>query len=138
MFITNWVIAVIIYLIFAVIFNQGYKSITKNMKNAGALTVLMEGIAGLFCLLLIPLFELKIPENSFVYLFLGLACIFYALNDRISTDVRKGVESSVFSIIKQVSTVYMIIASILIFKEEFVLTKVIGACLIVISSSLFK
>lgn len=136
MFITNWIIAVTLYLIFAVAFNQSYKIVTKNMKKSGALTVLMEGLAGLFCLLLIPLFELKLPQNPYVYLFLGLACVFYALNDRISTDVRKGLEASVFSIVKQVSTVFMIMAGLLFFKEEFVLTKILGAFLIVISNIL--
>jgi len=134
MFITSWIVAVILYLFFAVAFNQSYKIVTKNMKNSGALTVLLEGVAGLFCLLLIPLFELKFPTNPYVYLFLGLACVFYALNDRISTDVRKGLEASVFSIVKQVSTVFMIIAGLLFFKEKFVLTKIIGAFLIVASN----
>lgn len=136
MFITNWLVAVILYLIFAVMFNQGYKIVTKSMENSGALTVLMEGLAGLFCLLLIPIFDIKFPTNPYVYLFLGLACIFYALNDRIATDVRKGLEASAYSIIKQISTVFMIIAGLVFFKEEFVLTKIIGALLIVLSNIL--
>lgn len=136
MFITNWVVAVILYLIFAVAFNQSYKLVTKSMKNAGALTVLMEGLGGIFCLLFIPLFDIKFPTNPYVYLFLGLACVFYALNDRISTDVRRGLEASTFSIVKQVSTVFMIIAGLVFFKEEFVLTKIVGALLIVISNVL--
>lgn len=136
MFITNWGVSVILYLIFAVMFNQGYKIVTKSMTNAGALTVLMEGMAGVFCLLLIPLFEIKFPTNPYVYLFLGLACIFYALNDRIATDVRKGLEASAYSIIKQISTVFMIIAGLIFFKEKFILTKIIGALLIIISNIL--
>ena len=133
---TNWVFIVILYLIFAVIFGQTYKIITNNMKNAGALTVLAEGVAGIASLLFIPFFELKFSSNIYVYLFLGLACVFYALNDRLSTTVRMGVEASTFSIIKQTKTVFMIIAGLLFFKDPFVLTKVIGAFLIVVSNIL--
>lgn len=131
---SNWLFIVILYLIFAVIFGQTYKIITNKMKNAGALTVLAEGVAGIASLLFIPLFEIKFSSNPYVYIFLGLACIFYALNDRLSTTVRKGVEASTFSIIKQTKTVFMIIAGLLFFKDPFVLTKVIGAFLIVISN----
>lgn len=134
MFITNWIIAVILYLAFAVTYNQSYKVATKSMSKSGTLTVLIEGLSGLFCLLMIPLFDIKFPTNPYVYLFLGLACIFYALNDRISTDVRKGLEASVFSIVKQVSTVFMILAGLLFFKEKFVLTKIVGALLIILSN----
>lgn len=133
---TNWVFIVILYLIFAVIFGQTYKIITNNMKNAGALTVLAEGVAGIASLLFIPFFELNFSSNIYVYLFLGLACVFYALNDRLSTTVRMGVEASTFSIIKQTKTVFMIIAGLLFFKDPFVLTKVIGAFLIVVSNIL--
>ncbi len=131
---SNWLFIVILYLIFAVIFGQTYKIITNKMKNAGALTVLAEGVAGIASLLFIPLFEIKFSSNPYVYIFLGLACVFYALNDRLSTTVRKGVEASTFSIIKQTKTVFMIIAGLLFFKDPFVLTKVIGAFLIVISN----
>ena len=133
---SNWLFIVILYLIFAVIFGQTYKIITNNMKNAGALTVLAEGVAGGACFLFVPFFEIKFSSNIYVYVFLALACIFYALNDRLSTTVRKGVEASTFSIIKQTKTVFMIIAGLLFFKEPFVITKVMGAFLIVISNIL--
>lgn len=130
------IIVIILYLIFAVIFGQTYKLITDKMKNAGALTVLAESIGGLASLLFVPFFEIKFSSNIYVYIFLGLACVFYALNDKLSTTVRKGVEASTFSIIKQTKTVFMIIAGILFFKEPFVLTKIIGAFLIVFSNIL--
>ena len=136
MFVKSWITAVILFLIFAVSFNQCYKISTKKMNKAGSLTVLIDGIEGLFCLLFIPLFKIKLPENPYVYLFLGLACIFYAINDRIATEVRKGVEVSVYSIIKQTSTVILVLAGLFFFKEKFVLTKIIGAFLIVFSNVL--
>jgi drug/metabolite transporter (DMT)-like permease len=133
---SNWVFIVILYLIFAVIFAQSYKRITNNMISAGALTVLAEVFAGLAALLFIPLFGMKFPSNIYVYVFLALASIFYALNDRLSTTVRKGLEASTFSMIKQSKTVFMILAGLIFFKDPFVLTKVIGAFLIVFSNIL--
>ena len=85
----NWLIYIILYLIFAVIFNQCYKVITNIMKKEGALTILMQLFAGLFSLLMIPLFKMKISTNLTSYIFLFCACIFYALNDRISITVRQ-------------------------------------------------
>ena len=136
MFIKNWIIAVIFYITFAIAYNQGYKILTRNMKKPGTLTVLVEAISGFFALLCIPLFSFKLPKNPLVYLFLTIACIFYAINDRLSTDVRKGVEASVFSIIKQTTTVFMIAAGILFFKEKFILSKIVGGLLIVLSNIL--
>lgn len=130
----NWIFIMILYLIFAVIFGQTYKIITNNMKKAGSLTVLVSSLAGLFSLVFVPFFEMKFSSNIYVYICLALSCIFYALNDRLSTTVRKGVEASTFSIIKQTKTIFMIVAGLLFFKDPFVLTKIIGAFLIVISN----
>lgn len=130
----NWIFMIILYLIFAVTYNQCFKQLTKKMEHDGAMIVLIDGLGGLFCLLLIPLFKFRLPEDPRVYLFLGLACVFYALNDRFSTTARKGIQASVYSMLKQLSTVFMIFASFLFFKEEFVITKFIGALLIVFSN----
>lgn len=132
----SWIIFVILYLIFAVIFNQCYKLSTKNMKNAGALTILLELLAGLICFIYVPLFKIKFPSDFSVYLFLGLAIVFYALNDRLGTKVRSGLEASTYNIIGQLSTVFMIFAGLFFFKEKFVISKIIGAFLIVISNIL--
>lgn len=127
----NWIFIVILYLIIAVINNQCYKLLVKNMKKANATMVIVDGLSGIFSLLMIPLFDMKLPQNKLVYLFLTLACIFYALSDRLSTTARKGIEGSTFGMIKQLSTVFMIFAGLLFFKEKFIITKFIGAILIV-------
>ena len=132
----SWVILIILYLFFAVLFNQIYKLLVNNMKKAGALTILIEITGGLLCLLLVPFFDLKFPTNHYVYLFLGIACVFYALDYRLSISARKGIEASVYSIIRQISTIFMILAGLIFFKEPFVLKKIIGAFLIVISNVL--
>lgn len=132
----EWLIFVILYLIFSVIFNQTYKIATKSLTKPGALTMILQMIGSLFILLMIPLFEIKFPTEPKIYLFLALSIIFYAINDRLNTTVRSGIEASTFSIIHQLSTVFMIFAGVLFFKEPFILNKFIGALLIVFSNIL--
>lgn len=132
----NWLLYVIMYLVLATVFTQFYKITTKTLKNAGALTVLLQMMAGLTVLILCPFFEFKFPTNKSFYIMLLVAIIFYALSDRINTTVRSGIEASTFSMLKQLSTTFMIIAGLIFFKEEFVLTKFIGAILIIFSNIL--
>lgn len=130
----SWLVYVILYLILATTFTQFFKIATKTLKRAGALTILLQMIAGLTALLLCPFFEFKFPTNISVYIMLGISIIFYAISDRINTTVRSGIEASTFSMLKQLSTTFMILAGLIFLKEEFVLTKFIGAMLIVFSN----
>ena len=130
----NWKFYIIIYLIVSVIFNLGYKFITKKNINDGTLTVLIQSISVIICIFLLPLFGFKFPTNFRVYLFLFLAIIFYTLNDRLGTTARKGLEASTYIILKQLSTVFMIFVGLLFFKEPFEINKFIGAILIVLSN----
>lgn len=133
---SNWIVCVILYSVFALFFNQFYKIATKKMERAGALTVLLEGLAGIIVLLFVPFFDIKFSSNIMTYALLGLAIIFYAMSDRLGTTVRSGIEASVYSMIKQLSTVFMIFAGLLFFKEPFILTKIVGAFLIIVSNVL--
>ncbi len=130
----NWIVWIIIYLILAVIFNQFYKISTKSLTREGPLTVLLEFIASVTILIFFPFFEVKFPTDIKVYILLGLSIIFYTIVDRMNTTVRKGIEASTFSIINQLSTVFMIFAGLIFFKEPFILHKFIGAILIVFSN----
>lgn len=132
----DWLIFVILYLIFYVIFNQTYKVATKSLTKPGALTMLLQLIGSLSILLLIPFYEMKWPVDLRIYIFLGLSIIFYTISDRVNTTVRSGIEASTFSVITQLSTVFMIVAGVLFFKEPFVLNKFMGAILIVFSNVL--
>ena len=132
----NWFIWLIIYLILGVIFDQSYKITTKKMTNSGALTVLLEFIACISIIVFIPFFEMKFPSDIRVYVSLGLSVIFYALSDRLNTTVRNGIEASTFSIIRQLSNVFLIFAGFIFFKEPFVINKFIGAILIILSNIL--
>lgn len=132
--VNNWLIYVIAYLVLATIFTQFYKVATKTLKKAGALTILLQMTAGLVALLLCPLFGFKFPTDISVYIMLAISIVFYAITDRVNTTVRSGIEASTFSMLKQLSTTFMIFAGLIFFKEEFVLTKFIGAMLIILSN----
>lgn len=132
----SWVIYVILYIIIAVIFSQCYRITTKTLTNPGALTVLLQSIGTVAILLLCPFFEIKFPTDIKVYIFLGLSIIFYTISDRLNTTVRSGVEASVYSMLRQLSTVFMIFAGLIFFKDPFILSKFIGAILIILSNVL--
>ena len=133
---TNGLLYVILYLVFATIFTQFYKVATKTMQKTGALTVLLQLLAGTVALLLFPFFEINFPSNVSVYIMLGISVIFYAITDRVNTTVRSGIEASTFSMLKQLSTTFMIFAGLIFFKEPFIVTKFIGALLIIFSNLL--
>lgn len=132
----NGLVYVILYLVLATIFTQFYKIATKTMQKTGALTVLLQLLAGLVTLLLCPLFEFKFPSDISIYIMLGISVVFYAISDRVNTTVRSGIEASTFSMLKQLSTTFMIFAGLIFFKEPFILTKFIGAMLIIASNIL--
>lgn len=134
--INSWLLYVIGYLVFATIFTQFFKVATKKIKKAGALTILLQMTAGIVALLLCPLFEFKLPTDISVYIMLAISIVFYAITDRVNTTVRSGIEASTFSMLKQLSTTFMIFAGLVFFKEDFVLTKFIGAMLIIFSNVL--
>lgn len=131
-----WFFYVFLYIVLAVIFTQSYKIVTKTSKSDGTLTVLLQFIAGICAMAFSPFFKFTFPTDWKVYALLGVACVFYAISDRVNTTVRSGLEASTFSIIKQLSTVFMIVAGLLFFKEEFVWKKIIGAILIIFSNIL--
>lgn len=130
----NWLVYVILYLVLATTFTQFYKISTKTLKKAGALTVLLQMTAGLTALLLCPFFGFQFPTDIKVYIMLGISVIFYAMSDRMNTTVRSGIEASTYSMLKQLSTTFMIFAGLIFFKEKFILSKFIGAMLIIVSN----
>ena len=132
----NWKFYVIIYLTISVLFNQSYKVVTKSIKSDGAMTILIQLISSFICIFIISLFEIKFPTNYKVYIFLFITIIFYTLNDRLGTTARKGLESSTYIILKQLSPVFMILMGVLFFKEKFVLSKALGSLLIIVSNVL--
>lgn len=134
-FMNNWLFWVIVYLVSAVVFAQTFKKTNRKMKDAGSLTILLEIFTAIFSILFIPLFDLVFPPVESL-LILGIVVIIYAVTDRLNIEARYGLEPSVFSMLKQLSTVFLIILGFIFLKEEIIIKKVIGASVIVIANIL--
>lgn len=132
--INTWWFNIIAYLILYIVFTQFYKMATKSSKNDGALTILLQFLSGIIVLIFMPFFKFQFPNNFNTYIFLGIACIFYAIADRVNTTARRGLEVSVYSILGQLSTVFVIAWGIIFFKETIILKKLLGALLILIGN----
>ena len=128
---SKWQFWTILYLISAVLFSQCFNKANRKMKNATYLTLLLEGFTALFSLLFIILFPIKFSINPCTYLILIIVCIIYAVTDRLNTEARYGLEPSTFSVLKQLSTVFIIIFGILFMKQELVINRLIGAGIII-------
>ena len=129
--INTWQFWVVIYLIAGVLFAQKFKSANRNMKNAGSLTILLELFTGVFSLLMIPVFDVKFDINTNVLLTLLIVVFIYAITDRLNIEARYGLDPSTFSMLKQLSTVFMIIFGFMFLKEKFVFSKLLGTIFII-------
>lgn len=132
----NWKFWVILYLISAVIFAQTFKKANRNMKNAGSLTILLEVFTAIFAIGFIPFFSIKFSNDINVYLILFMVVIIYALTDRLNIEARYGLDPSSFSMLKQLSTVFLILLGFIFLKEQVVLKKIIGSLMIIIANVL--
>lgn len=132
----KWPFWTFLYLISAVLFSQCFKKANRKMKNATHLTLLLEGFTALFSLVFIPFFSLKISTHLFTYLTLGIVCVIYAITDRLNIEARYGLEPSSFSMLKQLSTVFIIVFGILFMNYELIWHRLFGAGIIVIANLL--
>lgn len=130
----RWETWVVVYLISASIFAQSFKLANRNMKNASALTVLLELFTALFAVAFLPFFAFTFPSDPSIYITLLIVMLLYAVTDRLNIEARYGLEPSVFSMLKQLSTVFMIFFGFVLLKEEFVTTKLVGAFIIVFAN----
>lgn len=132
----NWKFYIVFYLIVSVIFNIYYKKSIEHMDNSGAMTIVIQMLASVFTLFLIPFYEIKISTNLTTYIFLFIAIIFYTLNDRLGTLVRNKLSASIYSIMKQLSIVFMLVFGIVISKERITFYNLIGSILIILANIL--
>lgn len=132
----NWKFWVILYLISAVIFAQAFKKSNRKMKNASLLTILLELFTAFFSIFFIPFFEFTLPSDISIYLILFVVVVIYAFTDRLNIEARYGLDPSVFSMLKQLSTVFLIILGFIFLKEPIILKKVIGSIIIIFANTL--
>jgi drug/metabolite transporter (DMT)-like permease len=126
----------IFYLIASVTFAQKFKKSNRKMKDAGSLTILLEVFTAFFALLLIPFFEWKFVININVIVVIIAVVIIYAITDRLNIEARYGLDPSVFSMLKQLSTVFLMIFGFIFLKEEIIIKKIIGASIIIFANLL--
>lgn len=127
----SWQVNLLFFYVCVVAFFQCYKLAVKNVENDGAATIALQGIAGVSILALTPFFAISWPAGIGVLLLLAAACIFYAINDRLQMTARKHLEVSTFSVIGQLSTVFVVIYGLTIFQEPFTWMKFAGTALII-------
>ena len=130
----KYMIWVICYLVFALIFSQGFKKVNRTMKNASALTVLLELFTGLFAIVMSIFFKYTFPSDIKVYITLFVVTIIYAVTDRLNIEARYGLSPSNFSMLKQLSTVFLVIFGLVFLKEQLVFKKILGAIIIIVSN----
>lgn len=130
----KYMIWVICYLVFALIFAQGFKKVNRIMKNASALTILLELFTGLFAIIMSIFFKYTFPSDIKVYITLFVVTIIYAVTDRLNIEARYGLSPSNFSMLKQLSTVFLVIFGLVFLKEQLVFKKILGAIIIVVSN----
>lgn len=131
-----WQVNLIFFLIFAVIYFQFYKLAIRFAKNDGAAVILLQLATAFFSLFFIPFFPVSFPTGKETYILLFLACIFYALYDRLQGTARKHIEVSVYSIVNQLNNVFVILMGLIVFREPLVGTKIIGAFFIIFGNIL--
>ena len=127
----DWKFWAVFYLISSITFAQTFKKANRNMKDAGKLTILLEVFTAFFALFFLPFFGLKFSTNVTVYLTLLVVVVIYAVTDRLNIEARYGLDPSVFSMLKQLSTVFLMIFGFIFLKEPVVIKKIIGAFIII-------
>ena len=65
-----------------------------------------------------------------------IVIIIYAFTDRLNIEARYGLDPSVFSMLKQLSTVFLIILGFIFLKEKIVFKKILGSIIIIVANIL--
>lgn len=129
-----WQVNLIAYLVSIVLFFQFNRQAVKHAKDNAAATIILQTIAMLSVLLLVPFFPISFPAKTSLYGLLIVASIFYAFNDRLQTPIRKNLEVSLFTIINQLVYVFLFFYGVLIFNEGFSIQKLLGVLMIVLAN----
>jgi drug/metabolite transporter (DMT)-like permease len=134
--VNTWQFYLTAYLFFVVVYYQGYKAAVRNAQSDGAATILLQVIGAISILILVPFTLITFPGGIMPWILMLVASIFYAFNDRINTTVRKHLPVSTYSIISQMTVVFLMIIGFLVFKEAITANKLLSAGLIVIGNVL--
>ncbi len=129
-FLNTWQFNTAAYLLATVCFYFSYKvAVQKTSKDAAA-TILIQVIAGFSILVLVPFFPWTVSSEPFTYVLLFAACLFFALSDRLQTTARKHLEVSIYAVIEQLMTIFLVMYGFTIFQEQPTIEKICGIVLI--------
>lgn len=131
-----WQINVSLAIISWVIYQQSYRIVSRDSKDVANVPIILGIVGSVVFLLLAPFFQIKFSDNLWIYFMLGLAIIFYAINDRLRSIGLKYLDVSVNSVFSQLSKVFLAIYGFLFFGEILNMQNIIGVLLIVGGSML--
>lgn len=126
-------ILMLFVIILSVLLTQIGKKFFTNSQSVGTATVLAQFFASLGALIWVWAFPLELSMPKHLWGLLLVACIFYALNDRLSAELQKNLEISILSLIGKTSDVFLIIIGAIFFNQIPSIMKIISAVLIIIA-----
>lgn len=127
-----WVVYVLLYVAIFIVHTQLYKVALKGSNDPGALTINMFLLADLTALAISWFIgDYRFPTDWRVYLVPGIAGVLYGATDLIYARVRQAIEASTFSVLSQVSTVFVIVIGVTFMGETPSAYKIIGALCII-------
>jgi len=132
----TWQFYFVVYMVLMSINFQVFKLAVKNAVRDGAAVIVIQVIAGFSALMLFPFFEIKFSTDLKVYFFLALSIIFYTFNDRLQGTCRKYLDVSLFTILIQLTNLFLFIYGVIFYNEIPTVKKIIGAGLIILGNIL--
>jgi len=130
----TWQFNTIAFLVTVVVFMQYYKLAINGIKKDGVALVIFQLIGAVSVLVWVPFFPLKFSNDPKIYGLLIVAIIFYTVNDRIQATVKKHLEVSLYSILIQLSRVFLVLYGIFVFHQEINAPKMFGGILILLGT----
>ena len=125
-----WQVNTILTIIFFVAYSQFYRLVARNSKDVSSVVIIIFIIASITFALFIPFFEIKFPSDWHLYIWLLLAIVFYAINDKLKSIGYKHLDISIISIMTQLSKVFLVVIGVLFFKESVEANELFGVVLI--------
>lgn len=127
-----WTLYVALYIVIFIIHTQLYKVALRSSRDPSALTINMFLIADLTALILSWFIgDYRFPTDRRLYAVPVIAGILYGITDLINARVRQAIEASTFSVLSQISTVFVIVIGVVFMGETPSVYKSLGALCIV-------
>jgi drug/metabolite transporter (DMT)-like permease len=133
---TTWIFYLIVYVIAFAVYGQMLKKALKDSQNNTAASILIYGLSGAACLVLVPFFEWKFTADIGLFALFFASCALFAVNIKLELIARKHLPVSEFTIIHRFYLVFLVLIGILFFHDGLPAMKAIGGGLIILASML--